>query len=283
DEHHKRYAAMLVKIIQLSTKVITISQKGKEILIKDFNILKEKIVVIHHGVPDSPFIDSSYYKGHFNAENKLVLLTFGLLSPNKGLETVIEALPPIVEKHPNIVYFIVGVTHPEVKRHQGESYRIFLQQRIDQLKITNNVVFYNQFVSDEQLKQFLGACDIFITPYPNKYQVSSGVLARAVSSGKAVVSTPYWYAQELLDKGRGVLVDFNNIDAMRKGILSLIEQKALHRQIRKRAYEFGRQMIWSAVAEDYAQVFEEVIIDHLPQGEKEFISVPPSSSQIFNG
>ncbi|MFX1533148.1 MAG: glycosyltransferase [Promethearchaeota archaeon] len=265
DEHHKRYAAMLVKIIQLSTKVITISQKGKEILVRDYGIPKEKVIFIPQGVPDVPFVDPSYYKEKFKAEGKIVLLTFGLLSPNKGLETVIEALPPIVKKHPNCVYFVVGVTHPEVKRHQGESYRISLEQRIRQLGLEKNIAFYNQFMSDEQLNQFLGACDIYITLYPNKYQISSGTLARAVGSGKAVVSTPFWHAEELLADERGVLVEFNDIESIREGILYLIEQDVFKNQVRKRAYDFGRQMIWSVVARKYIQTFEEAITLYSPE------------------
>ena len=160
--------------------------------------LRDKISVIHHGVHDVPFVDSNFYKEKFNVEGLTVLLTFGLLSPNKGIETALEALPDVVEKYPDTVYIILGATHPEVKKVHGEQYRLSLERKAMDLNIADNVVFQNRFVDLQELTEYMSCCDIYLTPYLAKEQITSGTLAYAVGMGKAVVSTPYWYAEELL-------------------------------------------------------------------------------------
>ena len=174
------------------------SQTGARMLQEIYGVPESKISVIHHGVHDVPFVDSNFYKEQFNVEGLTVLLTFGLLSPNKGIETALEALPAVVEKYPNTVYIILGATHPEVKKVYGEAYRLSLERKARDLQIVDNVVFQNRFVDLQELTEYVSCCDIYITPYLAKEQITSGTLAYAVGMGKAVVSTPYWYAQELL-------------------------------------------------------------------------------------
>ena len=174
------------------------SQKGARMLQEIYDVPQDKISIIHHGVHDVPFVDSNFYKEKFNVEGLTVLLTFGLLSPNKGIETALEALPYVVEKHPDTVYIILGATHPEVKKIDGEKYRLSLERKVMDLKIADNVVFHNRFVDLQELTEYMSCCDVYLTPYLAKEQITSGTLAYAVGMGKAVVSTPYWYAEELL-------------------------------------------------------------------------------------
>jgi len=270
DLKFKEYTGKLVKVINLSTKVVVMNQKGKELLINEYDISNEKIEVIPHGIPDVPFVDPSYYKNKFDSERKIIILTFGLLSPGKGIETVIESLPPVINKHPNILYFIVGATHPSTKHLYGETYRISLEQRVRQLEIENNVRFYNKFVTDKELEQFISASDIVITPFPNKAQISSGTLSRAVGSGKAIISTPFWHAEELLGNNRGIFVDFNSIPSIRKSLLKLIENEHLRNQLRRKAYDYGRHMIWPLVAKKYVNILEETVGRYTPREEKTF-------------
>ncbi len=167
------------------------------------NVPSDKIDVIPHGVPDLPFGDPNYFKDAFETEGKSVLLTFGLLSPNKGIETVIQALPGIVSRHPNVMYVVAGATHPRLKRREGDRYRLELQALARKLGVERNVVFHNRFVTPEEMVQFVGSADIYITPYLHEAQAVSGTLAYAVGAGKAIISTPYWHATELLAEGRG--------------------------------------------------------------------------------
>src|SRR5581483_1447066 len=184
---------------------------------------------------------------------KIVLLTFGLLSSNKGIEHVIKALPAILERFPNVVYMVVGATHPHVKARDGESYRLSLEQLARSLSVDRSVVFYNRFVSLEELIQFIGAADIYITPYLNQAQIVSGTLAYTVGAGKAVISTPYWYAEELLSQDRGILVPFADPNAIAARVVELLDNEAERHAMRKRAYLTGRQMVWSSVARLYMQ------------------------------
>ena len=185
-----------------------------------------------------------------------MLLTFGLLSPNKGIENVLRALPDVVKKFPNLIYIILGATHPNLVREHGEAYRLSLERLAQDLGIKRHVSFYNRFVEFEELKAFLGVADIYITPYLNAAQSTSGTLAYAFGSGKAVISTPYWHAQELLDDGRGVLVPFNDTKAMSGAILGLLKDDIARNAMRKRAYLIGREMIWAKAAQHYMESFE---------------------------
>ncbi|MCF7809576.1 glycosyltransferase family 4 protein [bacterium] len=249
-------------ILSLSTYVVVITQKASKLLKQVHGIPSSKITVIPHGTPDVPFLDSSYYKNNFQADGRLVLLTFGLLSANKGIEYVVEALPQVVKKHPDVLYFILGATHPNVKQHEGERYRISIENRVKELGLQKHVVFHNRFVSLEKLIQFLVAADIYITPYLSKEQISSGTLAYALAAGKAIISTPYWYAEDLLGKDRGMLVPFEDPKAISESILELLSNPTKRNTMRRKAYQLGRQMIWSKVANRYNDLFEQAISEY---------------------
>jgi hypothetical protein len=232
------------------------SERGSEYLQKVYHVLPEKIDLIPHGIPDVPFVDPSFNKDLFGVEGKTVLLSFGLLSANKGIETVISALPEIVARYPDVVYIVVGATHPHVIQHEGETYRLSLQWLAQQKGVESHVIFYNRFVSLEELVEFIGAADIYITPYLNEAQIVSGTLAYTLGAGKAVISTPYWYAQEMLADKRGVLVPFRDPAALAEQVINLLGNEAERHAMRKRAYMFGRAMIWSEVAKHYMESFK---------------------------
>ncbi|MFH1942393.1 MAG: glycosyltransferase family 4 protein, partial [bacterium] len=248
-------------IVSLSTTVVVLANKAVDILKKVYGIPEKQIVMIPHGAPDVPFLDTSYYKDHFQAEDRSVLLTFGLLNPNKGIEYVLNALPKIVRDYPDVLYIVLGATHPNVKREQGEQYRIHLERRVKELDLQQHVVFHNRFVTLEKLIQFLVATDIYITPYLSLEQISSGTLAYALTCGKAIVSTPYWYAEELLGDGRGILVPFRDSDAITKNVCALLADEAKLNRMRKNAYQWGRQMVWREVANRYDGVFEQAVTE----------------------
>lgn len=264
DPELVEYGTVLEEIIKLSTKIVVINNKGKDILIDQYDIPIDKIFVIPHGIEDVPLIDPNYYKNDFNFIDKTILMTFGLISPNKGLETVIKALPDVIKQYPNVIYLIVGVTHPEVKRLYGEHYRESLKRKINELHLTKNVIFINEFLEKEELAKYICMCDIYISPYPKKNQISSGTLVKAVGSGKAVISTPFWHAEELLSDGRGVFVEFNDLESMKNAILRLIEDKNFRNSIRGRAYKYGRKLIWKEVGKTYYDLFKSTIQDSTP-------------------
>jgi glycosyltransferase involved in cell wall biosynthesis len=247
---------VLEEVAALSNRLVVMSKRGAEFLQEVYRVRPEKIDVIPHGIPDVPFIDPNFHKDLFGVEGKIVLLSFGLLAPNKGIENVIAALPAIVARYPNVVYIIVGATHPHVKRHDGETYRLFLERMAQEKGVEGQVIFYNRFVSVEELVKFIGAADIYITPYLNPAQIVSGTLAYTLGAGKAVISTPYWYAEEMLAKGRGALVPFGDPAALAEQVIDLLGNEAKRHAMRKRAYVFGRDMIWPRVARRYIQSFE---------------------------
>jgi glycosyltransferase involved in cell wall biosynthesis len=253
DPHQRR---VMLELIQLSDLLVVMSRRGAQFLQEIYGAPAEKIVFIHHGIPEVPFVDPNFYKDQFGVQGKIVLLTFGLLSPNKGIEYVIEALPALLEKFPNLVYIVLGATHPHVALREGESYRLMLERLARARKVDQHVIFHNRFVSLEELTEFIGAADIYITPYLNPAQIVSGTLAYTVGMGKAVVSTPYWYAEELLEDGRGVLVPFRDPDAIARRILELLECDGERHAMRKRAWLLGREMIWPRVARQYVETFE---------------------------
>jgi hypothetical protein len=247
---------VLEEVAALSDRLVVMSERGSEYLQKIYHVLPEKIDLIPHGIPDVPFVDPSFNKDLFGVEGKNVLLSFGLLSANKGIETVISAMPEIVARYPNSVYIVVGATHPHVIKHEGETYRLSLQWLAQQKGVESHVIFYNRFVSLEELVKFIGAADIYITPYLNEAQIVSGTLAYTLGAGKAVISTPYWYAQEMLADKRGVLVPFRDPAALAEQVINLLGNEAERHAIRKRAYMFGRAMIWPEVAKRYMESFE---------------------------
>jgi glycosyltransferase involved in cell wall biosynthesis len=248
--------ALMSHLDELSNRFIVMNERGKGFLEEIYGIAPEKIDVIPHGVPDMPFIDPNFNKDQFGVEGKTVLLTFGLLSPNKGIEHVIEALPAILEQHPNVMYIILGATHPNVIAREGESYRLKLGRLAEDRDVAPHVIFYNRFVTLEELKEFIGAADISITPYLSESQITSGTLAYTFGAGKAVISTPYWHAQELLANDRGILVPFANARAIAEGVKRFLSDPVLMTATRKRAWKLGRGMIWSVVAKRYMESFE---------------------------
>ncbi len=258
DQHR-----VMVELAELSDRLIVMSEHSSQFLREIFQVAPDKIDVIPHGVPDLAFVDPNFYKDRFGVGGKSVLLTFGLLSPNKGVETVIQALPRILSHNSNVMYIVAGATHPHIKRREGDKYRESLQTLAKDLGVADNVIFHNRFVSPEEMMEFIGAADIYITPYKNEAQVVSGTLAYALGAGKAVISTPYWHALELLDQQRGVLVPFNDQSAIAEQSIRLLENEAERHAMRKRAYLYSRNMVWKSVAQEYMRSFQRARADRM--------------------
>src|SRR5205807_7107832 len=262
-EPNTEQRAVMEEIAALSDRLIVMSQQSVTILAEVFHVADSKIDLIPHGIPDRPFTDPSFYKDGFGTEGKDVLLTFGLLSPNKGIENVIKALPEILSRHSNVVYMLSGVTHPHILRREGEKYRESLQKLAKDLGVQDSVIVRNRFESPEGLAELIGAADIYITPYKSKGQVVSGTLVYALSAGKAIISTPYLHAIELLDEERGVLVPFDDPDAIAAAAIDLLDNGIARHAMRKRAYLYTRNMVWDRVAQQYMGSFERVYNERL--------------------
>ena len=247
---------VMEELVRRSDRLVVMAQKGAEFLRDIYGVPDAKVDLIPHGIPDIPFIDSSFYKAQLGVDGRMVLFTFGLLGPGKGIETVIEALPDIVQRHPNVVYLVLGATHPHLVARDGESYRLGLERLAETRGVKEHVIFYNRFVSLDDLKEFIGATDIYLTPYLNEAQITSGTLAYVFGAGKAVVSTPYWHAQELLADGRGILVPFRDPQAIAEGVCAYLDDPVRLQQTRENAYQVGRSMIWPAVAQRYLESFQ---------------------------
>jgi glycosyltransferase involved in cell wall biosynthesis len=247
---------VLKQLAELSARLIVMSERGKSFLIKIYGIPEHKIDLIAHGIPDMPFVDPNFYKDQFGVEGKYVALTFGLISPNKGIEHALRAVPQVTREFPNFVYIVLGATHPVLVRDQGEKYRLSLERMAKDLGIKKHVIFYNRFVELNELKEFIGAADLYVTPYLNPAQITSGTLAYSFGCGKAVISTPYWHAEELLAEGRGILVPFGDPDAIGHEICGLLRDETRRHAMRKKAYLLGREMIWSYVAHLYMESFQ---------------------------
>jgi glycosyltransferase involved in cell wall biosynthesis len=258
DEPDAAQRHVLEELAVLSDRLVAMSARAADFLVRVYGVPRSKIALIPHGIPDVPFVDPNFYKDQFGVQGKTVLLTFGLISPNKGIEHVIDALPRVIESHPQVVYIVLGATHPHVKERDGELYRLSLERRAKSRGVDAHVIFINRFVSQEELIECIGAADLYLTPYLSRTQIVSGTLAYSVGAGKAVVSTPYWYAEELLDEGRGVLVPFADPDAIADRIIDLLTRDADRHAMRKRAYLLGREMTWPVVARRYLDVFAEV-------------------------
>ena len=255
------YREVMHKLADISDKLIVMSQKACDFLRDVYAVPEEKIAFIHHGIPDMPFIDPNFYKDKFGVEGKKVLLTFGLLSPNKGIENVLQALPSVIKEHPDVTYILLGATHPHIIKEHGEEYRIKLQQLVRELNLNDNVIFHNRFVELKELCEFLGAADLYVTPYLEENQITSGTLAYAMGTGKAVISTPYWYATEMLAEGRGIIVPFNDPDAIAENINNLLNNDANLQTMRKKAYVYSREATWKEVSRRYLEVFSEVLVN----------------------
>jgi glycosyltransferase involved in cell wall biosynthesis len=244
------------ELVALSTRLVVMTERGRQMLQEIYQAPPAKIDLIPHGIPDVGFVDPTHFKDQFGVEGRVVLLTFGLLSPNKGIEYVLNALPHILAEFPDVVYIVLGVTHPNELREHGEAYRLSLEILAKKNKLEKNVIFYNRFVELEHLKEFIGAADFYITPYLNEAQITSGALAYTFGAGKVVVSTPYWHAAELLAEDRGVLVPFGDAPAIAREVIGLLRDDTRRHAIRKNAYKLGREMVWSNVARLYMRSFE---------------------------
>jgi len=264
--------AVMDEIATLSDRLIVMSQQSADILHETFRVSNTKIELIPHGIPDLPFTDPTFYKDAFGTEGKDVLLTFGLLSPNKGIENVIKALPSILAKHSNVVYMVSGATHPHILRREGDTYRQYLQKLAKDLGVETKVIFRNRFVSPQEMVEVIGAADIYITPYKHKAQVVSGTLAYALSAGKAIISTPYLHAIELLDDERGALVPFDDPEAIAAKTVELLDNGTARHAMRKRAYLYARDMVWNRVAQKYMKSFEGVYNERLRNPRATFLA-----------
>lgn len=247
--------AVMGELDALSSRFIVMADHGRALLESVYGIAPGKIDLIPHGVIDMPFMDSNFYKDEFGVEGRTVLLTFGLLSPNKGIENVIEAMPAILKQHPECVYIVLGATHPKLVAAEGEKYRHKLESLAQSLGVAEQVIFHNRFVALEELKEFIGAADIYLTPYLNEAQITSGTLAYTFGAGKAIISTPYWHAQEMLAGERGILVPFSDSAAIAAGVNGILDTPTRMTAMRKRAWKQGRKMIWPVVARRYMESF----------------------------
>jgi glycosyltransferase involved in cell wall biosynthesis len=241
-----------------------LSETGRDILIERYGVDAAKVRVVHHGVPDVPFRDTDGAKASFGMGQRMVISTFGLINRGKGLEYAIDGMRTIVQHHPEALYLILGETHPVIRRNEGESYRESLQAKVVEYGLEENVKLVNHYLDFDELVNYLGATDIYLTPYLNPVQIVSGTLAYAFGCGKAIVSTPYLYAEELLAHGRGFLVDFRDADSIAETIVALLDDPSLRRSTERRAYRFGRQMTWPHVAASYGHLFSELLPKSAP-------------------
>ena len=244
-------------IVEKSTALIVLNKTTRE-LVKRYGVPSKKIKLIPHGCPDLPLVSSDKIKPNLGLKNKVILSTFGLLSKGKGIEYVIKALPKIVKKEPRLTYYVLGVTHPQVKINEAEAYRNSLHRLALDLGVRDHVRFLNRFLSRNELYDYLQATDVYITPYLSPNQVSSGALSYALAAGKAVVSTPYLHAKEALGEGRGLFCNFNDSDSIAEQVSGIIENPKLRRSLEKKAYLYSRKFTWPQVAEKYLQLFDEL-------------------------
>ncbi len=251
--------AVIEALVRRAAKLVVMAERGRSILQEVHGVAEDRIAVVPHGAPDRPIVDSEAMKRRFGFEGRRVLLTFGLLSPNKGIETVIRAMPAIAAQHPDALYVVLGATHPHLVAHEGEAYRERLMALADELGVANHVRFIDGFVEQARLLDFLSAADIYVTPYLNEAQITSGTLSYAVAMGKAVVSTPYWHATELLANGVGMLVPFDDSGAFASRITELLDRPEVLGEMSRRAWSVGRSMTWPALARAYVAIFGEAV------------------------
>ncbi len=279
------YRASTEKLIQYSEKLVVMSQTAVDMLKEVYKVPDEKIEVIFHGLPDYPFNDCAKYKRILNVKGSPpLILTFGLLSQNKGIESMLDALPEVVNKYPGLIYLILGATHPVVKKHSGEAYREYLKKRVSELGLEKNVVFHDKFVEKEELCNYILASDIYASPYLSREQIVSGALTYAIGMGKAIVSTPpYWYAREMLADDRGgILVDFGDKDGFKNSLLYLIENPDECNKMRKKAYDFGRKMTWKNIGKEYNTVFAKALKNYntYPRIQNRFNFLPDHPPEV---
>jgi glycosyltransferase involved in cell wall biosynthesis len=281
-EPELEYRVSTEKLIRYSEKLVVMSQTAVDMLKDVYEAPEDKIEVIFHGLPDYPFNNCDKYKKMLNLKGSPLVLTFGLLSQNKGIESMLEALPDVISQYPDLVYLILGATHPMVKKIHGEAYRQYLKNKVSELGLENNVVFHDKFVEKEELCNYILASDIYASPYLSREQIVSGALTYAIGMGKAIVSTPYWYAQEMLADNRGLLVDFGDTDGFKKSLLYLIENPEECNIMRKKAYDFGRKMTWKNVGKEYNAVFSKVLMNYAahPRIQSRFNFIPNQRPEV---
>jgi glycosyltransferase involved in cell wall biosynthesis len=271
---------VLREIAEVSTNVIVMAEKGRQLLRAEYGVPASKIQTIPHGIPDCAFVEPDAAKLARGFEGRAVILTFGLISPNKGIEIMIEAMPAILRSRPDAVYVVLGATHPNLIRREGESYREGLKKRTREIGVDAHVVFLDQFVDQATLVEFISMCDVYVTPYLNEAQMTSGTLAYSFGVGKAVVSTPYWHARELLADGRGVLVPFGDSAAIGTEISALLTDHPRRQALRRIAYEHSRSMTWERTAERYLAVFETAVARHCKPTKLESDGPPTDAGRI---
>jgi len=267
------YFDSLTDVCMASDKVIVMNRRGIRMLQDIYDVPEHKIKLIPHGIPDLPFTENGYYKRILGMAGRKTILTFGLLNKNKGIEVMLRALPTIIKSDPSVLYIVLGTTHPEVLRHEGQSYKFKLDKIVKELGLQRNVAFNNRFVTDKKLFQYLGAADIYVTPYLHKEQLTSGTLAFAIGTGKAVVSTPYWAAQELLAEERGKLVGFGDSRDTARAIMDILRDSNLFSRMKGRAYEYGRSMTWPRIGDVYWNLFSSQVAS-IPILSKSSVSSP---------
>jgi polysaccharide biosynthesis protein PslF len=253
-------ARKVLKEITDQSKSIVVMAKAAKKILKEYDVPSKKIHVVQHGCPDIPFLASENVKPALGLKGRTVLSTFGLISAGKGVEYVIQALPALVKKHPDILYLIIGETHPEVRKHQGENYRMSLIGLVEDLGLKNHVRFHNRFLTKRELIRYLHASDVYITPYLGANQISSGTLVYALGAGRAVVSTPYLHAKEVLSHGRGLFCDFKNPDSIAAEVGKLLDDEKLRKGMEKKAYRYSRSFTWSKVGQKYSDILEQAIV-----------------------
>ncbi len=278
--------AVLKEICKMAHRIVVMNHKAVDFMVSIYDVPKEKIVLIEHGVPDIHFSPEKSKK-EFKLENKKVLLTFGFIGRSKGIETVIKALPEVVKKFPELIYIVLGKTHPNVLRYSGEEYRIFLLRLVKNLQLENHVIFLNEFIDEQELFKYLYACDIYITPYLNEAQITSGTLSYAVGTGAAVLSTPYWHAAELLADGRGRLFNFNDSDNLAREINELLDNPEELSELKNKAGEFGKKISWPKIGERYVALAKRVMRDEhsvivRKETEPDLLILPPFSLTHIN-
>ena len=254
------------QLCEQSDHLVVMSERGADFLRDIYKVPASKLALIHHGIPDVPFLDPDPIKRKVAADDQIVILTFGLLSPGKGIEFMIDALPEIVGAHPEVLYFVVGATHPHCKAESGEDYRLSLHRRAKELGVGDNIVFHDRFLERDELLEIILAADIYVTPYLNEAQIVSGTLAYAVGAGKAVVSTPYWHAQEMLAEGRGRLVPFSDSKALAHEVNQLLDFPEERLKLRRAAYEYARPMVMKQMGQHYLQLFSQAEARHSRAG-----------------
>ena len=250
---------VLKQIAKHSSKIVTMTNTATQLLMA-YDVPRDEIEIIQHGCPDVPFIDSNKVKPSlFGLKGRIVLSTFGLIGRSKGVEYVIKALPEVVAKRPEIVYLVIGETHPEVRKFEGESYRKDLIKLVDDLNLNENVKFHNRFLLKRELIKYLQATDIYLSPYPEPNQISSGTLVYAMGTGKAIIATPYLHAQEALAEDRGLFCKFRDHKSIAEGISQILDDGELRRNMQRKVYSYSRDFTWPVVAKRYAELYRRIL------------------------